>query len=361
MPAVDKAIIKTLGAFQICVGLAACHRAGIPSRPVDANGSFLYNMFLITGNVDNSTGKPNPTSVYHIRRLWALGADLGHTNSTAAFLLGASTLADPLSCLISALSSGYGIMHFGAAEASLRSLVAIGGKDNVPNLIAKVKRREAKLFGYGHRIFKTVDPRILFGAQIMNELGSDHPLLQVAMEIDRIASEDEYFVSRKLQANSDLYIGVVYTALRFEPSIVPVMIMLMRSGGLMAHWREAMGQPVNIWRPQQFYTGEVSGSPADSYDAVASEWKTARAVGNLNNFHMPSASDNEEKSISVEAAAGPSEAGEDAQTVKTNVSTPESQVAAISVAKPDSEEGEPSIWHSTLSEIKDLTRLMSLL
>ena len=363
MPAVDKSIIKTLGAFQVCVGLAACRRAGIPSRPVDADGSFLYNMFLVTGNVEKDTGKPNPTSVYHLQRLWALGADLGHTNSTAAFLLGASTLADPLSCLISALSSGYGIMHFGAAEASLKSLVAIGGKENVPNLIAKVKRRKAKLFGYGHRVFKTIDPRILFAAQIMNELGSDHPGLQVAMEIDRIASEDEYFVSRKLQANSDLYIGVVYTALHFEPSIVPVMIMLMRSGGLMAHWREAMGQPANIWRPQQFYTGEVSGSPADSYDAVASEWKTARAVGNLNNLRAPSAFDNGGEVLSADIAAGPATPREDARTSKRNANDTELEPrgVAASVANPNPEEGEPSIWHSTLSEIKDLTRLMSLL
>ena len=193
-------------------------------------------------------------------------------------------------------------MHFGAAEASLKSLVAIEGKENVLNLIAKVKQREAKLFGYGHRIFKTIDPRILFAAQIMNELGSDHPLLQVAMEIDRIASQDKYFVSRKLQANSDLYIGVVYTALGFEPSIVPVMIMLMRSRGLMAHWREAMGQPANIWRPQQFYTGEVGGSPAGSYNAVASEWSTARAVGNLNNLRASSASEPAEKSTSGDSA-----------------------------------------------------------
>ncbi|MCJ1282613.1 hypothetical protein MMC26_001938 [Xylographa opegraphella] len=133
MPAVDKAIIQTLAAFQVCVGLAACHRAGIPPRPVDINGSFLSNMFLTTGNVDKDTGKPNSKSVYHLQRLWALGADLGHTNNTAAFLLGASTLADPLSCLISALSSGYGIMHFMAAEASIKSLAAIGGKQNVPD------------------------------------------------------------------------------------------------------------------------------------------------------------------------------------------------------------------------------------
>ncbi|MCJ1282614.1 hypothetical protein MMC26_001939 [Xylographa opegraphella] len=197
----------------------------------------------------------------------------------------------------------------------------------------------------------------------MNELGSDHPLLQVAMEIDRIASEDEYFVSRKLQVNSDLYIGVVYTALHFEPSLVPVMIMLMRSGGLMAHWREAMGQKANIWRPQQFYTGDVGGYPTDSYDAVASEWKSAGAVGNLNNLRTSSPSDSMGKDVAVDVAAGRSIAREDAQTPKTTTTEPEPtpDVPATSVAKPDADEGEPSIWHSTLSEIKDLTRLMALL
>ena len=210
---VDKAIIRTLAAFQVCAGLAASHRNGIPFTGVDANGNFLSNLFTMMGKVDKNTGKPDPNAIRAIQRIWALGADLGHTNSTSAFLLGASTLSDPLSCLISALSSGYGILHFGAAEASFKSLAAIGSKKNVPFVINKVKRREAKLYGYGHRMFNTIDPRIVFGAQILNDLNSKHPLVEVAMEIDRIAGEDEYFVSRKLQANADLFIGIIYTAL----------------------------------------------------------------------------------------------------------------------------------------------------
>ena len=142
-----------------------------------------------------------------------MGADLGHTKSTSALLLGASSLSDPLSCLISALSSGYGISHFGAAEASYQALAAIGKKENVPHMIAKVKRREAKLFGYGHRMFNTIDPRIPLGLQILSDIDSKHPLIEVAMEIDRVAGKDDYFVSRNLQANSDLLIGIVYTAL----------------------------------------------------------------------------------------------------------------------------------------------------
>ncbi len=210
---VDKAIIRTLAAFQVCAGLAASHRNGIPFAPIDINGSFLSNLFTMMGKVDKETGKPDPKALRAVQRIWALGADLGHTNSTSAILLGASTLSDPLSCLISALSSGYGVLHFGAAEASFESLATIGSKDKVPDLINKVKRREAKLYGYGHRMFKTIDPRIIFGAQVVDDIKSNHPLLEVAMEIDRIASEDEYFRSRNIQANADLFIGIVYTAL----------------------------------------------------------------------------------------------------------------------------------------------------
>ena len=213
LPLVDKAIIQTLAAFQVCAGLAAAHRSGVPYTSADINGNFLSNLLMMMGKVDKETGKPDPTAIYAIQRIWALGADLGHTNSTSAFLLGASTLSDPLSCLISALSSGYGILHFGAAEASFKSLAALGSKKKVPYLIEKVKRKEAKLYGYGHRMFATVDPRILYGAYILNDLKSNHPLVEVAMEIDRIASSDEYFTSRNIQANADLFIGIIYTAL----------------------------------------------------------------------------------------------------------------------------------------------------
>ena len=213
LPVADKALIKTLACFQVCAGLAASHRAGTPFTPVDGDRSFLYNLLSMMGKVDKATGKPDPAYLCNIQRVWALGADLGHTNSTSALLLGASSLSDPLSCLISALSSGYGILHFGAAEASYKALAAVGKKENVPYLIAKVKRREAKLFGYGHRMFHTIDPRIPFGTQILSDIDSKHPLIDVAMEIDRVAGQDEYFVSRNLQANADLFIGIVYTAL----------------------------------------------------------------------------------------------------------------------------------------------------
>ena len=210
---VDNAIPRTLAYFAVCAALASCHYAGIDFTPPEQNSSFLYNTILMMGKVDHNTGKPDRQLLHHLRRVWALAADLGHTNSTAAFLHAASTLSDPISCLISALASGYGILHFGAAEASYKNLAAIGKKENVPRLIDQVKKQNLKLFGYGHRMFKVSDPRLAYGFQIMREIDLKHPIFQTAMEIDRIASEDEYFTSRNLQANSDLYIGIIYAAL----------------------------------------------------------------------------------------------------------------------------------------------------
>ena len=210
---VDRAIPRTLGCFAACAALASCHHAGIDFTPPDNSGSFLYNILLMMGKIDRSTGKPNPQLLYHLRRIWALAADLGHTNSTAAFLNAASTLSDPISCLISALASGYGILHFGAAEASYMNLAAVGTKENVPRLIDQVKKQNLKLFGYGHRIFKMSDPRVALAAQLLKDVASKHPLVEVAAEIDRIACEDEYFTSRNLHANADLYVGILYTAL----------------------------------------------------------------------------------------------------------------------------------------------------
>jgi citrate synthase len=262
---VDQSIIRTLAALSVCIGLAACHKTGIPFTRADPNKGFLYNLLLMIGKVDKATGKPDPKHIFALQRTWALGAENGHTNSTAAILLSASTLSDPISCLICALSSGYGPLHFGAMEVSYKVMTAVGKPENVPTLIESVKRGEARLFGYGHRLYEVEDPRLRYSKQILKDIGADHPLINVAMEIDRIASSDEYFIKRNLHANADLYGVFIYIALyvkikillkrhlfesprftnqylyrEFEPSLVPVMMMATRSAGLMAHWKEAM-------------------------------------------------------------------------------------------------------------------------
>ena len=215
---VDQTIIRTLAAYSVCIGLAASHLANLPSMPADPNKGFLYNLLLMMGKVDKMTGKPDPKHVTALQHTWALGAESGPTNSTSAILLFASTLSDPMSCLICALSSGYGPLHFGATEVCYKVMVGVGKLENVPALIGKVKRGEEKLFGYGHRVYQKEDPRVRYAKQVLEELGADHPLINVAMEVDRVAGSDEWFLKRHVHANADLYGVFIYIALYVKKS-----------------------------------------------------------------------------------------------------------------------------------------------
>ncbi|SLM35682.1 citrate synthase [Lasallia pustulata] len=260
MRLVDKAVIRAASAYAICVALTACHRTNRAFTPADPQGSFLENLLLMMGNVDPRTGKPDPIHVRALHHTWALGFDAGPTNSTFALLLSSSTLTDPISGLIAALSSGYGPLHFGATEVAYKNMRDVGRVENVPAMIERVKRGEAKLFGYGHRTYRTEDPRIKGTKKILQALKAQTPVLDIATEIVRAAGEDEYFVKRGLHANADLYGVFIYIALEYEPEMVPVMMMGMRTSGLMAHWREAMSKPNAILSPALFYTGPVTGT-----------------------------------------------------------------------------------------------------
>lgn len=145
-----------------------------------------------------------------------------------------------------------------AIECAYFDFENIGTPENVPAFLETVKAKKQRLFGYGHRIYKTVDPRAKWIGAMVEEhrdLVYNNPMLNVAMEVDRIASTDPYFVSRNLKVNCDLYGCFLYTAMGFDTDIIVAMAALSRCGGLMAHWREAMQEKANIWRPQQIYTG----------------------------------------------------------------------------------------------------------
>ena len=218
------------------------------------------------GVVEEGSGLPSQKVVDCLERLWILYLDHEMTNSTTAFLHVASTLADPISCCTAYVASGNGPLHAGAVDLAYGNLQRLGTPEGVPGLIADVKAKKYRLYGYGHRIYKTVDPRIKFIKTMLDELSegkNDNPLLAVALEIDRIASTDEYFTSRNLKANADLYGCFVYTALYvelgladddywhdladnspcrgFEPDIITALMMLSRIPGTLAHWREVIG------------------------------------------------------------------------------------------------------------------------
>ncbi|KAM0796367.1 citrate synthase [Usnea florida] len=242
---VDKAITRTISSMAAIIALVYCQQHNkiftvpIPEKP------FIDNFLIMMGFVEDKTKMPNPKVVKSLERLWILYCDHEMTNSTAAFLHVASTLADPISCCMAFIASGNGPLHAGAIDLAYKAFARLGSPDKVPAMISDVKAKKYRLFGYGHRIYKTVDPRTKYIKAMLDELVDEtahNPLFAVAMEIDRIASQDRYFTTRNLKANADLYGCFVYTALGFEPDIVTAVAMLSRMPGVMAHWREFMSR-----------------------------------------------------------------------------------------------------------------------
>jgi citrate synthase len=170
-----------------------------------------------------------------------------------------SAQTDPYSALAGAAAALYGPLHGGANEAVLRSLNEIGTIDRVPEYIERVKRGEFKLMGFGHRIYKNYDPRATLIKKVAYEVfevtGSD-PLLDLALELERIALEDEYFIKRKLYPNVDFYSGIIYRAMKFPVEMFPVLFAIPRTSGWIAQWVEMLQDPdQKIARPRQIYLG----------------------------------------------------------------------------------------------------------
>ena len=216
---VDEQIIRTLAITAVASSLAHCHMTGQTFREADPNLTYIENILYMGRFVDNNPAVTREKAAEILTKAWSLYADHEMTNSTSAFLHTSSTLTDPLSSMASCAMAGYGLLHGGAIDAAYRGMREIGGVENVPKLIEKVVNKECRLSGYGHRIYKQLDPRAKYVREMLEELTRDRdiremdPVLQVAMEIDRIASTHEYFVKRNLQANADLYGSFVYTAL----------------------------------------------------------------------------------------------------------------------------------------------------
>jgi len=192
--------------------------------------------------------------------LFILHADHEQNCSTAAMRNIGSANSDPYVSLAGAASALYGPLHGGANEAVLRMLDGIGTVDNVPKFIEAVKAGTAgRLMGFGHRVYKNYDPRAKIIKQLAYEVfevtGTD-PMLDIALELERIALEDEYFVSRKLYPNVDFYSGIIYRAMGFPVDMFPVLFAIGRTVGWLAQWNEALSDPDRrITRPRQVYEG----------------------------------------------------------------------------------------------------------
>ena len=207
---INKGVVRTLATWAVVVSLTARHLEGTQFVAASPSEKFYENLFTMMGHVDPVSGVPDPIQLRCFRRFGALSIDGGLTNSTFAMLVTSSTLADPISSMISALTAAYGPLHFGAPASAYKIMTKLEIPENVPWLIESVKRGERRLFGYGHRTFAVTDPRIRPIQLLLDELDAkSNPLLSVAQEIDRLASSDEYFKKRGLNANADLY-GVFF-------------------------------------------------------------------------------------------------------------------------------------------------------
>jgi len=191
--------------------------------------------------------------------LFILHADHEQNCSTSAMRGIGSSHADPYSAMAGAAAALYGPLHGGANEAVLRMLNEIGSVQKVPDFIKRVKAGEGRLMGFGHRVYKSYDPRakiIKKTADEVFEVTGKNPLLEIALELERIALQDEYFVTRKLYPNVDFYSGLIYQAMNFPVEMFPVLFAIPRTSGWIAQWEEMLLDPEQkIARPKQVYIG----------------------------------------------------------------------------------------------------------
>ena len=195
----------------------------------------------------------------HMNQLLILHADHEQNCSAAAMRGIGSSHVDPFSAMAGAAAALYGPLHGGANEQVLRMLRQIGAKANVPEFIKHVKAGEGRLMGFGHRVYKNYDPRAKIIKKIADqvfEITGRNPLLDIALELEHIALEDDYFVSRKLYPNVDFYSGIIYQAMGLPVDMFPVLFAIPRTAGWLAQWQEMLEDPdTKIARPRQVYLG----------------------------------------------------------------------------------------------------------
>jgi citrate synthase len=219
--------------------------------------------------------QPNAVLEKALSVLFILHADHEQNCSTNTMRSIGSAETDPYSALAGAAAALYGPLHGGANEAVLRMLNEIGSIEHVPEYVKRVKAGEFRLMGFGHRVYKNYDPRARIIKQIayevFEETGRD-PLLDLALELERIALEDEYFVKRRLYPNVDFYSGIIYRAMKFPVDMFPVLFAIPRTSGWLAQWVELLNDPEQkIARPRQIYLGERTRDyvPMEKRDGAA--------------------------------------------------------------------------------------------
>jgi citrate synthase len=253
-------VVRLIAKIPTLAAFAYRHARGLPYAYPDNELSYAGNFLNMMWKSTELRFQPDPVLEHALDVLFTLHADHEQNCSTNAMRAVASSQVDPYSAAAAAVAALYGPLHGGANEQVLRMLNEIGSVDRVPAYIERVKQGEMRLMGFGHRVYKNYDPR----ARIIKQVADDvfkvtglNPLLEIAVELERIALEDDFFVGRRLYPNVDFYSGIIYEAMGFPVEMFPVLFAIGRMPGWLAQWEEGLNDPEQkIARPRQIYVGQ---------------------------------------------------------------------------------------------------------
>jgi len=252
-------IFRLIAKAPTLAAFAHRHTVGMPYAYPDNDLSYTGNFLNMMFKATEVKYTPHPVLEKALDILLILHADHEQNASTSAMRGVGSAHADPYSAMAAAAAALYGPLHGGANEQVLRMLHEIGSKDNIPAYIQRVKNGEVRLMGFGHRIYKNYDPRATIIKQTADQvfdLTGKNPVIDIALELERIALQDDYFVSRKLYPNVDFYSGIIYEAMKFPIDMFPVLFAIGRTPGWLAQWQEMLlDKEQKIARPRQVYIG----------------------------------------------------------------------------------------------------------
>ena len=260
-PAVRKLqITRLIGKMPTLTAYAYRHSLGLPYVYPDNDLGYTKNFMNMLWRRTEPKFSANPVLARALEVLFILHADHEQNCSTSVMRAVGSSFADPYATTAAAIAALSGPLHGGANEEVLRMLDEIGSKDRVPAYIEQIKAGHGKLMGFGHRVYKNYDPRARIVKQVAEEVfevTGRNPKLDIALELERIALEDEFFIKRKLYPNVDFYSGIIYQAMGFTPDVFTVLFAIPRTVGWLAQWQEMLqDSEQKIARPRQLYTGQ---------------------------------------------------------------------------------------------------------
>ncbi len=258
-----RAAIRLIGKMPMIAAASYTYSTGRPQRYPNNRLDYASNVLQMMFGQPNDEYPVDPVLARALDCIFILHADHEQNASTSTVRLAASSGANPFACIAAGIASLWGPAHGGANEAVLKMLMEIGTVENIPKALARAKDKNDsfRLMGFGHRIYKNFDPRSRViqksARQVLDHLGINDPLLEIAVRLEEIALKDEYFVERKLYPNVDFYSGILLRAMGFPMNMFTAIFALARTAGWVSHWLELQQESHGIDRPRQLYVGKT--------------------------------------------------------------------------------------------------------